>query len=109
VLQVDGYTDYNKLAAGNAVSRAYRWAHARCGFVEFKGKDTLADEVLRRVAAIYHIDGTVRGRMPAQRAAVRQELIQPLLAELRTLPQQRRRRYSAKSNMTKAINYLFDR
>lgn len=65
--------------------------------------------MLRRIAAIYHIDDTVRGRTPAERVAVRQELIQPLLAELRTLLQQRRRRYSAKSNMTKAINYILDR
>ena len=109
VLQVDGYSGYNKLGRGNAVSLAYCWAHARRGFVEFRGKDPLADEALRRIAAIYHIDGMVRGRSPAERVAVRQETIRPMLAELRTLLQQHRRRYSAKSNMTKAISYILDR
>lgn len=109
VLQVDGYSGYNKLGRGNTVSLAYCWAHARRGFVEFKGKDPLADEVLRRIAAIYHIDSTVRGRPAAERVGVRQELIRPLLDELHMLLQQRRRRYSAKSNMTKAINYSLER
>ncbi|MCF8710450.1 IS66 family transposase [Rhizorhapis sp. SPR117] len=109
VLQVDGYSGYNKIGGGNAVTLAYCWAHGRRGFVEFQGKEPVADEILRRIAAIYRIDATVRGQSPDERVTVRQREIRPLLNELRDYIQANKRRFSAKSNMTKAFNYILSR
>ncbi|MEA3388215.1 MAG: IS66 family transposase [Pseudomonadota bacterium] len=106
VLQVDGYSGYTQIGAGNAVTLALCWAHARRGLVDFQDKEPIAAEVLRRIAAVYHIDGSVRGCSPEDRVAVRQRDIRPLLDELHAYILASRRRLSAKSNLTKALNYI---
>lgn len=51
----------------------------------------------------------MRGQSPEERVAVRQREIHPLLNELHDYIQANKRRFSAKSNMTKAFYYILSR
>ena len=52
VLQVDGYSGYRAIAAGNSVSLAFCWSHVRRRFYELAvaGPAPIAGEALRAVA-----------------------------------------------------------
>ena len=60
------------------------WSHVRRGFIELaKGKTApIAAEMLQRIAALYAIEATVRGKPPDIRRAVRQERSRPLVEDL---------------------------
>jgi hypothetical protein len=70
ILQCDGYAGYKGLAApatgpGPAVV-AYCWSHARRQFYDLarNAKAPIAEEALRRIAALYAIEGAIRARRP---------------------------------------------
>jgi hypothetical protein len=78
ILQVDGYTGYDALAepkrvGGMPLTLAYCWAHSRRKLHDIYQKDgsEIAAEGLRRIAQIYKIEATVRGRSPEERLAAR--------------------------------------
>jgi hypothetical protein len=88
ILQCDGYAGYKNLAAaatgpGPQVV-AYCWSHARRQFYDLalKAKAPVAEEALRRIAALYAIEAGVRGAPPRQRKAERQARSRPLVEEL---------------------------
>lgn len=70
ILQVDGYTGYNRLTkptrAGGPVTLAYCWAHARRKLKEVHDRDgsPIAAEGLRRIAQFYKIEAEIRGARP---------------------------------------------
>lgn len=69
----------------------------------------MAQETIERLAALYAIEGEIRGRPPKERQQVRQARAQPLLDSLRqwweaTLP-----KLSRKSDTTAAIRYALTR
>jgi transposase len=109
ILQVDGYTGYNKIASGGDVTLALCLSHARRKFYELEHTEPVAAEVLRRFAMIYKVEATLRGKMPKERLVGRQDAMTALLAEFREYLGQNRRRFSAKSKMADAINYMLDR
>mgnify|MGYP000725039841 CR=1 FL=1 len=113
VLQVDGYTGYNRLTlptrtGGAPVTLAYCWAHARREFIEAtpKAGSPLADEALRRIAQLYAIEAEIRGRPAEERRAVRQARSAPLAASLHAWAQEKATRLSAKSDLGRAVRYL---
>lgn len=117
-IQADAYTGYGALtreprAGGNAphIQHAACWAHARRKlFDEFeRTKSPIAQEALRRIGELYVIEAQISGETAEHRALVRQEQARPLLAELKRYLQEQRRRLSAKTNLTKAINYALGR
>jgi transposase len=97
ILQVDGYTGYDALAkpkrvGGMPLTLAYCWAHSRRKLHDIYQKDgsEIAAEGLRRIAQIYKIEASVRGRSPEERLAARQAQSAPLIADFRRwLTQQR--------------------
>lgn len=100
-------------AGGNAphIQHGACWAHARRKlFDEFeRTKSPIAQEALRRIGELYVIEAQISGETAEHRALVRQEQARPLLAELKRYLQEQRRRLSAKTNLTKAINYALGR
>ena len=87
------------------------WAHARCGFWDIyqddkTGPQPLAEQALRRIAALYAIEAQIRGRPPEVRRQVRQARAGPLLDELHAWLTQILERVSVRSNLAKAIGYL---
>lgn len=74
ILQVDGYTGYNRLTkperkGGAPIRVAHCWAHARRKLKEVFDRDgsEIAAEGLRRIAEIYAIEKEIRGTSPGQR------------------------------------------
>jgi transposase len=109
VLQVDGYAGYNRIGGGNAVTLALCLSHARRKFYDFRDKEPVAVEILRRLGVIYKVDDTLRGLPPEDRLATRRELMAPAMAELREYLVSKRGRFSAKGKMAEGINYMLDR
>ena len=63
ILQADGYAGYAGLYE-RGVTEAACWAHARRKFfdVHAETKSPLALEAMQRIAALYEIEGSIRGR-----------------------------------------------
>jgi transposase len=111
IVQCDGYAPYKQVVqrgrAGNAVILAFCWAHLRRRFYEIAkgGSAPIAEEALRRIAALYRIEAQIRGNTAEERQAVRQAKSNPLVADLKTWLQAQLVRASAKSAIATAIRY----
>jgi transposase len=118
ILQVDGWGGFKRLTgrpdAGKAdigpVTLAFCWAHGRREFVEIHQSTAspIAEEVLRRIAALYRIEDTIRGQPPDARKAVRRERSQPIVEALKVYLEQQLTRVSGKMPVAKAIRYLLN-
>lgn len=113
ILQVDGYAGYDALAeprrvGGKPLTLAYCWAHARRKLHDIYQKDgsEIAAEGLRRIAQIYKIEASIRGRVPEERLAARQEQSAPLVADFRRWLTHQRARISAKSRLGEKLGYI---
>jgi transposase len=86
-------------------------AHARRKFFDVykSDKSPLANEALQRIAALYAIEATIRGRAAAARLAVRAEQSAPVFAELQCWMEKTLPRISAKSDLAGAIRYALSR
>jgi hypothetical protein len=114
IVQCDGYAAYKQVAhrgrAGNAVILAFCWAHWRRRFYEIAkgGGAPIAEEALRRIAALYTIEAQIRGNSAAERRAVRQAESKPVVEALKTWLAAQLARASAKSAIAVAIRYGFN-
>lgn len=108
VLQVDGYAGYNEIKRRNGVTLAFCLLHARRKFYDFREKEPVADEVLRRFSAIYKIEATLRDTSPEARFEGRQLILKPLFDNLRDYLSKNLGRFSAKGKMAEAINYMLN-
>ena len=113
ILQVDGYAGYNALAelrrvGGAPLTLAYCWAHSRRKLHDIYQKDgsEIAAEGLRRIAQIYKIEASVRGRAPEERLAIRQQKSAPLTADFRLWLTNQRARISTKSRLGEKLGYI---
>ena len=112
VVQCDGYAAYKTIAdasCAEGITLAFCWAHLRRKFVDIAkdGNAPIASEALERIAKLYLIEKTIRGRSADERRAVRQERSKPLVRALRTWFEQQLVRLSAKSLTADAIRYAF--
>src|SRR5262245_32249579 len=87
-VQCNGYVAYKTIAnaaSDEAITLAFCWAHLRRRFFDLAegGPAPIASEALERIAALYAIEKTIRGRSAAQRRAVRQERSKPVVTELK--------------------------
>ena len=111
VLQVDAYAAYNALADpardGGPATLAYCWSHVRRGFYEIAqgGNAPIAEEALARIAGLFGIERTIRGRPPEQRRTVRLDQIKPLIADLRAWLEAKLAKVSGGSRIAQAIRY----
>ena len=111
ILQADGYAGFAGLYGDGRVIEAACMAHARRKFfdVHESTKSPLAREALERIAALYRIEETIRGRLPAQRLHARQAHTAPLMAELSRWMETTRSRISGRSELAGAIRYALSR
>jgi len=110
ILQADGYAGHAGLYE-RGVTEAACWAHARRKFFDVHAatKSPLALEALQRIAALYAIEATIRGRSPEARRAARQTQGAALFAELRTWLEKTHARIPGKSELAGAIRYRLTR
>lgn len=114
IVQCDGYAVYQQLADpardGGAVTLAFCWAHVRRKFYDIaKGGDApIADEALQRIAQLYAIEATIRGRDAEARVAARRAETKPLVDALRIWLAAQLLRVSQKSVTAEAIRYALN-
>lgn len=110
-LQVDGYAGYRPLAEKGAVRLALCWAHVRRKFYELAaaGNALIADEALKRIAEIYHVETSIRGKPAEERRAARDLVSRPLVANLQLWLDEQIGRISGKSRLAEAIRYALTR
>jgi transposase len=114
ILQADAYGGWGKLYDSGRVTEAACWAHARRPWWELhvslgRAPGTVAEQALRRIAALYAIEADIRGRPPDERRRQRQARAGPLLEELHTWLSAMVGRVSAKSEIAGAIGYSLTR
>ena len=78
VLQVDGYTRYNRVKDGcdnTPIELAYCWAHARRKLFELTINNVapIAEEGLKQIKAFYRIEAQIKGMSADERRTIRQE------------------------------------
>ena len=111
IVQCDGYAAYKNITdaayLGEAITLAFCWAHLRRKFFDIAkgGSAPIASEALERIAALYAIEKTIRGRSADARRAVRQEKSKPLVLALKTWLDEQLARVSGKSVIAEAIRY----
>src|SRR5690554_474407 len=112
ILQVDGYTGYNRLIApgrvGAGIQLAYCWAHARRKLIDITraGTAPIAEEGLRLIRELYAIEADIRGLHPDGRLAARQERSAPAAALIKEWLDHHRTRVSAKAPLGEALSYI---
>src|SRR6185312_5877344 len=111
VLQVDGYGGYKVLAARGEVQLAFCWSHVRRPFYELaqSGPAPIASEALARIAALYRIEGEIKGRSAEERRAARQERSRPLVEALEPWLREKLSLISQKTKLAEAIRYALAR
>jgi len=110
-MHADGYSGFNELYRSGRVGEVACMAHIRRKFVDvYKSQgSTIAEEAIRRIAALYGIEKEVRGQLPEYRAAIRQEKAKPLLDDLEHWLGDQLPKISGKSELAKAIRYALTR
>jgi transposase len=113
IAQCDGYAAYKTIANAKceqAIILAFCWAHLRRRFYDIAegGPAPIASEALERIAALYAIEKTIRGRSADQRRAVRQERSKPLVIALKAWFEQQLARVSAKATIAEDIRYALN-
>jgi transposase len=110
LLQVDGYAGFARLVkapANDAPRLAFCWAHARRKFydIHVANKSPIAEEALRRIAALCEVEADIRGHPAEDRRTVRQQRSRPLVETLHTWLNAQLGRVSGRSTLAKAIRY----
>ncbi|WP_099349533.1 IS66 family transposase [Acetobacter aceti] len=115
ILQSDAYGGYNRLFDADRkpapVTSAGCWAHARRGLFKLAelGRAPLAVEAVRRIDAIFEAERTINGATLAQRLAVRQERVAPMVDGLLAWMRGNCARLSKKAPVAAAMAYILRR
>ena len=111
MLQVDGYAAYRGLLDPRRNDRsaalAYCWSHVRRKFYEIAkaGDAPIADEALRRIAALYAVEAEIRGQDADARRAARDARSRPIVEDLRPWLEAQLARLPGRSRLAEAIRY----
>jgi len=113
LLQVDGYAGFAGLVtdpAGDAPQLAFCWAHTRRKLYDVfvATKSPIAEEALRRIAALYAIESGVRGEPAEDRQRVRQQQSRPLVEAMHVWLTGQLGRIPGASTLAKAIRYAMN-
>src|SRR5215472_14674182 len=113
IVQCDGYAAYKTFANAapdDTITLAFCWAHLRRRFFDIAeaGHAPIASEALARIAELYAIEKTIRGRSADERRAVRHERSRPVVLALKTWFEQQLGRVSAKATIAEHIRYALN-
>jgi transposase len=123
ILQADAYRGFNGLydpqRSPGTITEAACWSHGRRKFFVLadiaksapgKGQRApLAVAAVRRIDAIFAIEGEINGLPAEQRLAIRTTRIAPLVAELESWMRSERARLSRHADVAKAMDYMLKR
>jgi transposase len=111
VLQVDGYAGFERLTMPGDIVLAACWAHARRKFYEVhQATDSpIAAEALRRIAELYAIETTIRGRTSIDRKGARQAKSLSLVNAMKVWLEMQLGRVPPAGPLAEAIRYALAR
>jgi transposase len=106
VLLADAYGGYNGVVAGNQITRAGCWAHARRKFVDAeKAAPEIAREAVALLRTLYAVEKQASEASVEERLQLRQDNSLPVLAELRQKLLVWKEQLLPKHPMAEAVNY----
>ncbi len=106
VLLADAYGGYNGVVAGNAITRAGCWSHARRKFVEAeKSAPEIARAAVDLIGRLFAVEKQAKDMSVAERLALRQTQSVLVLAELRQKLLAWKEQLLPKHPMAEAVNY----
>jgi transposase len=106
VLLADAYGGYNGVVAGNEITRAGCWAHARRKIIEAeKAAPEIAREAMEMIGALYTVEKQVTALSPPERLDLRQKQSAPVLVQLRQKLLGWKELLLPKHPMAEAVNY----
>ena len=106
VLLADAYGGYNGVVAGNQITRAGCWAHARRKFIDAeKVAPEIAREAVELLRALYAVEKEAKDVSAAERLEIRQARSAPILIELRRRFLIWKEQLLPKHPMAEAVNY----
>jgi transposase len=114
IVQCDGYAAYKTLAdpardqeRAERITLAFCWSHLRRRFVEIERASPAptVKEALSRIAQLYAIERSLRGRTAEERRQGRQVHSKPLVTALKTWFEERLKILSGKSPTAEAVRY----
>src|SRR5215469_12708428 len=106
VLLADGYGGYDGVVAGNQMTRAGCWAHARRKLIDAeKVAPEIAQQAVALIGALFSVERKAKDGSDEQRLALRQERSAPVLAKLREKLLEWKQQLLPKHPMAEAVNY----
>ncbi len=107
VLLADAYGGYNGVVAGNQITRAGCWSHARRKFVDAeKVAPEIARAAVELLRPLYALEKQAKDVSVAERLKLRQAQSVPILAELRQRLLAWKEQLLPKHPMAEAVNYV---
>jgi hypothetical protein len=109
VLLADGYGGYDGVVAGNAITRAGCWSHARRKLVDAeKVAPEIAREAVGLIGDLFRVERQAKDFSVEQRLALRRDKSAPVLATLREKLLEWKEQLLPKHPMAEAINYALN-
>jgi hypothetical protein len=106
VLLADAYGGYNGVVAGNQITRAGCWSHARRKFIDAeKVAPEIAREAVDFIGVLFRVERQGKDFSVAERLALRQAQSAPVLAKLREKLLAWKQQLLPKHPMAEAVNY----
>lgn len=115
IMQADAYAGFNGLYASGRkpgpVTEAACFAHARRKLFDLAkiAKAPIAMEAVQKIDVLFSIEREINGKPAAERLAVRQDRLRPLVEDLRVWLVAQRAKLSPRSELAKAITYSLKR
>ena len=111
VLQVDGYAGFERLTEDGNIVLAACWAHTRRKFYDLHEAtgSPIAAEALRRIAELYAIEKTIRGRTAEERLTMRNAQSRPLIETMKPWLETELGRIPGRGGLAEAIRYALSR
>lgn len=110
-VHADGYSGFNGLFGKDKAAEMACMAHVRRKFVDVHASQggAVAEEAIKRIAALYAVEKQARGKPPSDRAALRRDQAMPLFDDLGTWLEAQLPRLSGKTPLAGAIRYALSR
>ena len=111
VVHADGFTGFNGLFGTDRASEQACMVHVRRKFVDIYESEgsAIAEEVIKRIAALYAVEKEARYKPVEERVALRQAKAQPVFDDLEEWLSLQLPKISGKSNLAAAIRYALGR
>jgi len=110
-VHADGYAGFNGLFGEDKADEQACMVHARRKFFDDfeRTGSAIAHEAVKRIAKLYAVEKEAKGKLPEERAALRQAKAKPIFDDLEVWLQAQLPKLSGKTKLAEAIRYALKR